>query len=90
MPDNIPTFNYPVNRQNAPATCEHCAGILRHERWCRTRDPLVYYAYQIVSDPNKLTMGDILILHSLGVSWAAKGGVDQGQPVGSRPSRTQV
>lgn len=33
---------------------------------------MVYYAYQIVADPSKLTLGDSLILHSLGVTWEGK------------------
>ena len=60
------------NRYNAQAACEHCGGVIRHERWCITRDPVVYYAYQVVLEPGKLSMGDALILHALGVSWDAK------------------
>jgi hypothetical protein len=37
-------------------------GVLRHESWCITVDATVYYAYQIVLDPGKLTAGDALIL----------------------------
>jgi hypothetical protein len=61
---------YHSNRYNAQAACEHCEGIIRHEPWCITLDPLVYYAYQIVADAGKISVGDALILHSLGVSWA--------------------
>jgi hypothetical protein len=46
-------------------------GIIRHERWCITLDPLVYYAYEIVAEPGKLSIGDALILHALGVRWGA-------------------
>jgi hypothetical protein len=53
------------------SACEHCGGIIRHETWCIARDPVVYYAYQIVADPTMLTIGDALILHSLGVRWEA-------------------
>lgn len=60
---------YHSNRYHAQAACEHCEGIIRHEAWCITRDPIVYYAYQVVADPAKLTVGDSLILHSLGVTW---------------------
>ena len=60
---------YHANRYNAQAACEHCGGIIRHEHWCITRDPLVYYAYDIVVHPEKLSPGDALILHSLGVRW---------------------
>ena len=44
-------------------------GILRHEKWCITCDPIVQYAYAIVLDGQKLTFRDGLILHSLGVIW---------------------
>ena len=72
MSDTTETTRYHSNRYNAQAACEHCEGIIRHEPWCITLDPLVYYAYQIVADPSKLTAGDALILHSLGVTWAGK------------------
>jgi hypothetical protein len=68
---NQAVFWYHSNRYNAQAACEHCEGVIRHEPWCITLDPAVYYAYQIVADPTKLTFGDILILHSLGVIWGA-------------------
>jgi hypothetical protein len=29
----------------------------------------VAYAYQIVADASKITAGDFLMLHSLGVAW---------------------
>lgn len=60
---------YYTNRNNTQTACEHCNGIVRHERWCITRDPIVFYAYQVVVHPEKLTQADALILHSLGVSW---------------------
>jgi len=60
------------SRYNAQTACEHCHGIIRHELWCITLDPAVYYAHQIVADPSKLTVGDALILHSLGVIWGGK------------------
>jgi hypothetical protein len=69
MSDSIPTFQYQSNRYNAQAACEHCAGVIRHEKWCITLDPIVYYAYQVVADPSQLTLRDSLILHSLGVTW---------------------
>lgn len=34
------------------------------------RDPKVHYAYEIIDEPRKLTLGDALILHSLGVTWS--------------------
>jgi hypothetical protein len=74
MSDKTPTSKFHSNRYHAQAACEHCAGVIRHEPWCITRDPVVYYAYQIVADPSKLTPGDALILHSLGAIWDAKPG----------------
>ena len=61
---------YNGNQPNAQAPCEHCAGVLQHERWCVTCDPIVQYAYGLVLDAQKLTFRDGLILHSLGVAWA--------------------
>jgi hypothetical protein len=50
--------------------CPHCLGTEEHEAWCVTCDPKVHYAYEIVDEPRKLTLGDALILHSLGVTWS--------------------
>ncbi len=69
MPDNGSTVWYHSNRYNVQAACKHCEGIIRHEPWCIKVDPIVSYAYQIVADSNNLSVGDALILHSLGVSW---------------------
>jgi hypothetical protein len=33
----------------------------------------MFYAYKIVMDPTALTVGDALILHSLGVAWSNQG-----------------
>ncbi|HUA14429.1 MAG TPA: hypothetical protein VMG31_03960 [Verrucomicrobiae bacterium] len=57
------------NQYSAQAQCEHCGGIVRHERWCITCDALVQYAYSAVLEPDKLTLLDRLTLHALGVSW---------------------
>ena len=70
MADNSATI-FHSNRYNAQAACQHCDGVIRHEPWCVTLHPAVHYAYQIVADPSKLTIGDTLILHSLGVIWGA-------------------
>lgn len=59
------------NQYNAASACEHCDGVVRHERWCITRDPLVQYAYGVVLEPEKMTLRDRLILHALGVEWAS-------------------
>ena len=69
MSDKIATSVFHSNRYAAQSACEHCQGIIRHEPWCITVDRTVYYAYQIVADPRKLTVGDAIILHSLGVAW---------------------
>jgi hypothetical protein len=57
------------SKSTAEAACTHCEGIFEHARWCATRDPNMAYAYQIVIDASKLTAGDVLMLHSLGVAW---------------------
>jgi len=57
------------NQYHAGAECEHCAGLVRHEPWCITRNSAVYYAYQAALDPEKLSLADRLILHALGVQW---------------------
>jgi hypothetical protein len=62
---------YHSNRYSAASECEHCGGVVRHERWCITCDPIVQYAYGVVLNPEKLTLRDRLILHALGVSWEA-------------------
>lgn len=62
---------YHGNQPMTQAPCEHCAGILRHEKWCVTCDPIVQYAFGIVLDGKKLTFRDGLILHSLGVTWGS-------------------
>lgn len=59
------------DRMGAPEICEHCGRILRHEKWCVTRDAVVRYAYAVVTDAEKLTLRDRLILHALGVDWGA-------------------
>lgn len=66
----MPTANwYQGNQYKTQLPCEHCSGIVRHERWCITRDPLVRYAYRVVQEPEKLSFADNLILHALGVTW---------------------
>jgi hypothetical protein len=86
MPDNNRAI-FHSNRYHAQAACPHCDGIIRHEPWCITLHPAVFYAYQIVADPSKLTVADALILHSLGVIWGVKpcqGNCKTNQPVESR------
>jgi hypothetical protein len=72
MSENVSAIWYYSNRYNAQAACEYCEGIIRHEHWCIALNQNVYYARQIVADPSKLTVGDALILHSLGAVWEGK------------------
>jgi hypothetical protein len=44
-----------------------------HEPWCMTLNAEISYAYKIVMDPTALTVGDALILHSLGAAWSKQG-----------------
>jgi hypothetical protein len=60
---------YHCSGYNAQAACKHCDGIIHHERWCQTLNPVVGYAYKIVVSANELAIGDTIILHSLGVLW---------------------
>ena len=62
---------YYVSTHQAPAPCEHCRRVIRHERWCIMVNRNVYYAYLVVAEADKLTLVDELILHSLGVRWTA-------------------
>ena len=71
LPSNATTW-YHTNRYSAHAACEHCSGVIRHESWCITVNPVVYYAYEAVLDASKLSLGDVLALHSLGVLWTGK------------------
>lgn len=66
--NNLVTFIH-SNRYSADSACEHCEGVVRHEAWCITVSSIVLYAYQVALDATKLTIGDQLILHALGVVW---------------------
>jgi hypothetical protein len=67
-------LTYHSNRYDARSACEQCEGILRHEPWCLKVNPSVYYAYEVVVYPEKVTMQDSIILHSLGVLWSDRKG----------------
>lgn len=54
---------------NAESACQHCEGTFEHAVWCVTREPRMTYVFLIVRDASKITEGDALILHSLGVTW---------------------
>jgi hypothetical protein len=72
MSDQAPTTWFHSNRYSAQAACEHCGGAVRHEHWCITLNTETFYAYKIVMDPTALTVGDALILHSLGATWSTE------------------
>jgi hypothetical protein len=69
MPTQEATTWRHSNKSSAEVACEHCEGVVRHEPWCITRSPEVLYAYGAVLDADKLTEGDRLALHALGVTW---------------------
>ena len=60
---------YHSNRYAAETACEHCAGVVRHEPWCITRNANVAYAYAALLDADKLSLEDSLVLHALGIAW---------------------
>ncbi|HVN21850.1 MAG TPA: hypothetical protein VMU05_23895 [Dongiaceae bacterium] len=64
---------YHSNQYDAQPACEHCGGVICHEKWCITRNYVVQYAFRAVTAPDKLKLGDRLILHALGVSWVLNG-----------------
>jgi hypothetical protein len=67
--DQLPLIH--SNKYSADSACGHCDGVLRHESWCITQNTCVQYAYHVVSEPSRLSRGDSLILHALGVAWIA-------------------
>ena len=69
MSHQTPGAWFHSNRYCAQAACEHCDGVVSHEPWCITRNAAVFYAYKVLLEPAALTIGDSLILHSLGASW---------------------
>jgi hypothetical protein len=69
MPTQEATTWRHSNKYSAETACEHCEGVVRHEPWCITRSPEVFYAYGAVLNADRLTEGDRLILHALGVTW---------------------
>jgi hypothetical protein len=60
------------NQYSVDSVCGHWDGVLRHEPWCITLNASVQYAYQIISVPSRLNLGDRIILHALGAAWTAK------------------
>lgn len=72
MPATNRTSLYHSNNYSAGASCEHCGGVVRHQKWCTTINPTVSYAYEAVLDSAKLSVRDQLILHALGVVWSGE------------------
>jgi hypothetical protein len=68
---NISTW-YDGNAYSRDSACEHCSGVIRHKSWCITQNHLVSYAYGAVLDADRLSLGDRIILHALGVVWSGK------------------
>ena len=62
----------PTNQLTAGSVCDHCAGVTSHETWCITCNAMVRYAYGAVMEGGRLTLGDELSLHALGVEWTAE------------------
>jgi hypothetical protein len=48
----------------SPQSTQRAVSLIRHEPWCMFVAPIVLYAYEIVADPSKLTIGDALVLHA--------------------------
>jgi hypothetical protein len=77
---------YHSNKYTADAACEQCAGVVRHEEWCITRNLTVGYEHSVVLEPETLTLEDHLILHALGAAWR-KTNCDGKRAPGERSSR---
>ena len=58
------------NQCSESSICDHCAGVTSHEPWCITCNVVVRYAFEAASAAGRLTLGDELILHALGVEWS--------------------
>jgi hypothetical protein len=64
---NLRTQQVCLSDENMP--CARCDGQAVCEPWCETVNGCVRYAYNAVLHPNCLSVGDHIILHSLGVQW---------------------
>lgn len=58
-----------TNQYNVAKACEHCEGVVRHESWCVSESPAIYYAWAIVHYSGIVTEEDRIHLHGLGVAW---------------------
>jgi hypothetical protein len=72
MSTRQPTELSRSNEESAGRICSHCAGVTSHETWCITCNAFVRYAYAVVLDGGRLTLGDELSLHALGVEWSGE------------------
>jgi hypothetical protein len=72
MSDETSAARFHCNRFSARSACEHCGGIIRHELFCILLNTEVSYAHRIVVDSTALSIGDSLILHSLGAVWSVE------------------
>ncbi len=61
---------YHRNRYSADSACDHCGGIIRHERWCACENAAISYAFRAVIAPAELNEEDQIALHALGVAWS--------------------
>jgi len=66
-----PTWRH-NNEYSDDSACLECGGIIRCEPWCNIECSTVRYVHQAVLDPDRLSTGDQLILHALGVAWKAE------------------
>ena len=57
------------NQYHAGDACEFCEGIVRCEHWCILKCAEVLYAYSLVLYPWKMTTGDEIRLHAMGVTY---------------------
>jgi hypothetical protein len=64
---------YHSNGYNAQAAGGHCDGIIHHQRWCQTLNPVVGYAYKIVVSANKL------------INWRSETRLSDYPPLARRP-----
>ena len=83
---------YHSNKYHAAAACEHCEGIIRHERWCITVNANVLYGYSAVLDAANMSEKDHKWLNEMGVLWinikSCGGGCSNSQD--ASPSQTRL
>jgi hypothetical protein len=54
------------------SVCAHCDGVICHEPWCIALSADGGDAFWVVLGSDRLSAGDELRLHALGVAWAAE------------------